>query len=103
METNSPNSTKQWKHWKKTFQNYVAVYETEGVRIDKLQDCKYLRIFCLIRSMSTSMSAKHTTKPLAYLTYLLKLLTKFLRDICLLPQNSNLDKLWIIICKSFEG
>jgi len=37
IETNRPNSTKEWKHWKKTFQNYVAVYETEGVEIDKLQ------------------------------------------------------------------
>jgi len=37
IEINSPTLAKEWKHWKKTFQNYVTTYEIEGARLDKLQ------------------------------------------------------------------
>jgi len=37
IEINSQVSEKEWKHRKKTFQNYVTAYETEGARLDKLQ------------------------------------------------------------------
>ena len=35
IEINSQAS--EWKHWKKTFQNYVTAYETEGAKLDKFK------------------------------------------------------------------
>ena len=37
IEIHSPTSEKEWKHWKKTFENYMSAHAAEGLTIDKLQ------------------------------------------------------------------
>jgi len=61
IEINSQASEKEWKHWKKTFQNYITAYETEGAKLDKLQ--VLTNFLWYINCTSILMNARPTTVP----------------------------------------
>ena len=37
VDVNSSTTGKEWKHWKRTFQNYVIAFETADNTVDRLQ------------------------------------------------------------------
>ena len=94
-------TTKERKHWKETFQDDVAVYEVEIVRIEKLQ---------LPRSVLSCKIYEHTDECETYeeaVGDLEDVFSKtpdkvFARHLACNQQTADRNKPQIIICKSFD-
>jgi len=90
VDVNSLTAGKEWKHWKRTFHNYVTAFEAADNRVDRLQALTNFLSFNIFEYIDECEMYEAAIQKLD--SVLMKTPNEFLLAICWLQQSKNLAK-----------